>query len=344
MGYNQVIVILDYFFMIRIIAEIGSVHDGSLGNAINLIKEVGRCGAWGVKFQHHIASEETTRDAPSPSYFNAEGRYKYFERTHFSRAEWNNLYSESNANGLKFIVSPFSIASLREIIETGVDYIKIASGEITNIPLLTEARRAGKKVIMSSGMSSINELEQAAKALGESLEVLMQCTSEYPCKPQNVGLNNVARLSKIGKCKRGFSDHTMGNVASILSLAYGAEYIEKHVTFSRRMYGSDAKHSMEIDEFIVFIEQLNEAYQIINSSVDKNEMCESLNEMKKTFEKSIVYKKDCDKGHILLESDLGLKKPGGGIEPSSLKSVIGKTLLRSVKYDNKVSSQDLALE
>ena len=330
--------------MCKVIAEIGSVHDGSFGNALNLINEIANCGAWGVKFQHHIASEETTPLAPSPDYFKGEERYSYFERTSFSRNQWRCLYERSKDIGLKFIVSPFSIASLKEIIETGVDYIKVASGEITNIPLLEEIRLSGKRTMMSSGMSSINELALAVEALGDSLEVLMQCTSEYPCKPENVGLNNIAKLSQIGKCKRGLSDHTIGNVAGILSVANGAEYIEKHVTYSRKMYGSDAKHSMELEEFKIFTQQIKEAACMVKTIVDKNIMCRHLKDMKKTFEKSIVYINNYDKGHVIIESDLGFKKPGDGLSTSMLNCLIGKKLLRSVSYDEKVQLEDLGSE
>ena len=299
--------------MLKIIAEVGSVHDGSFGNALCLIEAVAKAGAWAIKFQHHIAEEETTDYAPNPTYFKGESRKDYFNRISFTKKEWELLYNKAKSCSLKFIVSPFSVKSLIELKETGVDIIKIASGEVTNTELLRAIKLAEVDVIMSSGMSTIEELEIARNILGDSLLSLMQCTSEYPCKPENVGLNNISILGNKFQLKRGFSDHTIGSVASILAVGEGAEYIEKHVTFSQSMYGSDAKHSMEIADFPSFVEDLKVGYEIVNSNQDKDKSAELLKPMKETFEKSYVYAKDLGIGHTIEKSDLALKKPGNGL-------------------------------
>jgi len=326
--------------MVKIIAEIGSVHDGSYGNAKSLIKAVADAGAWGVKFQHHIANQESTDYAPNPTYFTDESRKDYFNRIAFTRGQWEGLYKLAKDNSLQFIVSPFSIKSLEELLITGVDIIKVASGEVTNTRLLKEVYRKNIKAILSSGMSTMDELKEACDVLGESLLCLMQCTSEYPCKPENVGLNNIKLLAELGDSEPGFSDHTIGSVASILAVGEGAEYIEKHVTFSQKMYGSDAKHSMEINEFHGFINDLKTAYTITKSVQNKDESALKLSTMKSIFEKSLVYANNLKKSHILQEGDFSLKKPGDGLPSNMLETLIGKRLLHSVQYDAQVKLTD----
>ena len=326
--------------MVKVIAEVGSVHDGSFGNAQCLIEEVAKAGAWGVKFQHHIANEETTDYAPNPSYFKNETRKAYFERIAFTRDQWAELYSKAKALSLKFIVSPFSVRSLQEIEVTGVDIVKIASGEVTNTELLKAVKASKLKAILSSGMSTIDELRIATKILDSSLISLMQCTSEYPCKPENVGLNNIKYLKKISGTAGGFSDHTIGEVAAILAVGEGAEYIEKHVTFLVRCM-EVMRHSMEIGEFSAFINDLKIAHKIANSKQDKDITAKSLNTMKKIFEKSIVFVDDFKQGHVIQASDLALKKPGDGLSSEMIGDIIGKSLARAVKYDEQVNWDQL---
>ena len=340
MGYNPQANILVYLSMVKVIAEVGSVHDGSFGNAQRLIEEVAKAGAWGVKFQHHIADAESTSYAPNPAYFKLESRRDYFNRIGFDREQWKELYDHAKSLSLEFIVSPFSIKSLSELQATGIDIVKIASGEVTNTDLLREVKKSRLKTIISSGMSSIEELERASKILKGSLICMMQCTSEYPCKPENVGLNNIRKLSEISGSKPGFSDHTIGSVASILAVGKGAEYIEKHVTFSTKMYGSDARHSMELEEFENFVKDLQIAQKMEYSKQDKNASAKTLQSMKDTFEKSLVYAREMEIGSIIEKSDLALKKPGNGLPSEHMEDVIGRRLKRVVKYDEQVQMKD----
>src|SRR5690349_9038329 len=138
-------------FLVNIIAEVGSVHDGSFGNAHKLIDLAVSCGADAVKFQTHIAAAETLRDAPMPSYFKGEPRFDYFERTGFSLAQWRDLKAHADEAKIGFISSPFSIDAVALLEEIGVDSYKIASGEVTNLPMLDVIARKGKQILLSSG-------------------------------------------------------------------------------------------------------------------------------------------------------------------------------------------------
>ena len=175
---------------LSIIAEIGSVHDGSFGNAIKLIDLTKECGADIVKFQMHIPEEETLDSAPSPEYFKNEQRFEYFERIKFNKDQWTKLYKYSKKKKIKFMVSPFSEKALDILLETGIDYIKVASGEVTNFSLLEKIVHSNIPCVLSTGMSDWNEIDSAIKILKKgNLAAIMQCSSIYPCPINKIGIN-----------------------------------------------------------------------------------------------------------------------------------------------------------
>ena len=148
-----------------IIAEVGSSHDGSFGNAQKLVELAAQCGADAVKFQTHIAAAETLREAPMPPYFKGEPRYDYFERTAFTRQQWQMLKSHCEASAIEFLSSPFSIEAVELLESIGVARYKVPSGEVTNLPLLEAIAETGKLVLLSSGMSSWSELDEAVSVI-----------------------------------------------------------------------------------------------------------------------------------------------------------------------------------
>jgi N-acetylneuraminate synthase len=330
-------------FKKMIIAEIGSVHDGSFGNAIKLIEVASQCGANAIKFQTHISHAETTKNAPSPSYFNQETRYEYFNRTSFTKDQWIKIKEKCHEFGVKFISSPFSLEAFYLLNEIGVDYIKIPSGEMNNIPMLEEIAKANIPTILSSGMSSINELDITISLFKEYHDkfMIMQCTSEYPCAIENVGLNVIKLFNERYNIPVGFSDHTIGFAAPFAAATLGATVIEKHFTFSKYMYGSDAKNSMEPDDFKILTKGLFDIWDMLNNPVDKFDNSPFL-DMKLIFEKSIVAKQDLNKGTILSIKDLDFKKPGDGIKAFEYKKIIGKELLVNLKKDDKITLNILA--
>lgn len=324
-----------------IIAEIGSVHDGSFGNAIQLIKAAAECGADVVKFQTHIAEAETLKNAPLPPYFKGEPRYEYFKRTGFDEGQWKGLKDECEANNVMFLSSPFSLEAVDLLEKIGADMYKVPSGETTNTPLLERLASTGKPVMLSTGMSDWSEIDRAINILktGGPL-IVMQCTSEYPTPPERVGLNVIQEIMQMYDCIPGFSDHTMGCAASFAAAALGANVIEKHFTFSRLMYGSDAKNSMEPDEFKTFCNGLKDIWKMLEHPVDKNDISR-FQEMKKIFEKSIVTARHLKKGHLLTRDDLAFKKPGDGIPASEWENITGKRLLKDLEANVKIKQEDL---
>lgn len=326
--------------MNKIIAEIGSVHDGKLKLAFKLIEKASRSGADIIKFQMHIAEYETLREAPRPSYFKNEDRYSYFKRTSFTLGEWKKIKKYCEKFGKEFLCSPFSIEAVNLLEKINVKYYKVPSGELTNLPLLERIKKTNKKVFLSTGMSNIKEISEALRVFNKKKIILMQCSSIYPCPDNYVGLNIIEEFKKKYKCNVGFSDHTLGSAASYAAAATGAILIEKHFTISRKMYGSDAKHSMEPDEFKIFCSNIKQIWNIKKYKVDKNDL-NKFKQMKHIFEKSIYAKKNLTKGKILTFSDLCFKKPSKHLRADNYKILLGKKLRFNIKKDNPINVQDI---
>ncbi len=326
--------------MRKIIAEIGSTHDGSFGNAKKIIKAAAECGADIIKFQLHIPDSEMLPNAPSPSYFKTEGRYEYFLRTNFNLGQFKLLKNYTEKLGMNFMVSPFSEDAVDFLNKINIKFYKVASGEVTNISLLEKLKKTKKNIFLSTGMSNWNEIDQAIKILPKNKTVIMQCTSIYPCPETQVGLNNIAIMMKKYKIPVGFSDHYLGVEAGFAAAALGATHIEKHITFSRQMYGSDAPYAMELDEFRNYVKGIKNIWKMLDSPVNKNNL-KPFSKMKKVFEKSIVVKKTLKKGHLIKKEDLSFKKPGDGIPANSYKKILGKTIKKNLPSNYKLKKTDI---
>lgn len=326
-----------------IIAEIGMTHDGSLGQAKAMIQAAAACGVDAVKLQMHISKEETIRNAPQPPYFKAEPRYEFFERTAFNMLQWQEIKELCTELKVKLIVSPFSIEAIERLEQLGVDAIKIPSGEITNIPYIEHLGTKNIPILVSSGMSSWEEVKDCVSILQNRNRyyAVMQCTSEYPCKPENVGFNILDDIKReYPGIAIGFSDHTEGIWADIAAWMKGATIIEKHFTLSKKMYGPDAKMSLEPDEMKQLCESIKNLEISLNNPVNKS-ITEELANMKRIFQKSIVAIDNIPKGTIIDEGMIGYKKPGDGLETKYYKDIIGKKVTRDLVYDDIIYYNDI---
>jgi len=326
-----------------IIAEVGSVHDGSFGNAMKLVDLAADCGADAVKFQTHIAAAETLKNAPMPPYFKGEPRFDYFERTGFSMSQWKAIKAHADERKIEFISSPFSIEAVALLEEVGVDRFKIPSGEVTNLPMLEAIARTKKQILLSSGMSDWAELDAAVAAIRKYHDnvVVLQCTSAYPCPNERVGLNVVREMARRWGLPVGYSDHTLDNHAAFAAVALGASMVEKHLTFSRSMYGSDAANAAEPAQFKDLVKGLRAIGAMTGHPVDKDDLS-AFRDMKRIFEKSIVAAVDIPAGAVLTADMLAFKKPGDGIAPSRLAELVGKRAARAMPADHKLALQDVA--
>ena len=319
----------------KIIAEIGSVHDGNLKFAKNLIKLAAKSGADIVKFQMHIPEYETLKNAPSPKHFDSEDRYSYFKRTSFNLNQWKAIKKTCERYKLEFLCSPFSLEAVDLLEQLKIKKYKIPSGELTNIPLLEKIVKTKKPILLSTGMSNFDEINQAYKICKKNDLTIMQCSSIYPCPEKFAGLNVIKIFKKKFKCKVGYSDHTLGKASSIIAAYLGVDYIEKHFTSSTKLYGSDAKFSMEPDQFKNFCKEIKNAYIIKKNNVNKNDIKKYKN-MKKVFEKSIVAKKFIPSGNSIKLTDLAFKKPGDGIKTKYYKKIINKVVKKNINIDEVI--------
>ena len=323
-----------------IIAEIGSVHDGSFRNAIKLVDLAKECNANVVKFQTHIYDKETLPDAPSPDYFKEESRYEYFKRTSFSKEQWIELKQYSKKRKLLFMSSPFSNEAVDLLESIGIDFYKIPSGEVTNIPMLEKIVETKKPIFLSSGMSNWKELDRAVKILKKSNVTIMQCTSMYPCDNKSVGINVIKEMKDRYNLPVGFSDHTGGIAAALGAIFNGASVIEKHITFSKKMYGSDAQFAMEPNDFKRYVKEIKNAWEIFDNPANKDNL-KKFHKMKLIFEKSIVTKYAIQKDTKLTEENLTFKKPGIGIPPWKLNELINKKIKRNLPKNTIIRKSDL---
>jgi N-acetylneuraminate synthase len=324
-----------------VIAEAGMNHDGSLGNAIRLAEVAADCGADAVKYQMHDAPAETTRDAPSPPYFQHETRYEYFTRTAFTDEQWRVLKETCDAFEIEFLCSVFSLEALQRLEAIGVERYKIGSGEVTNLDLVRAAAATGKQVLLSSGMSTWAELGAAVEAAGENVTIL-QCTSEYPTPPEHVGLNVLDELRvRYGK-PVGYSDHTLGPYAVFAAVTLGAAVVEKHFTLSRDAYGPDASLALEPSELEDLVEGVREIETILAHPVDKDAEAEALAEMKRIFEKSVVSVVDIPAQATIERDMVAAKKPGTGIPAARIDEVVGRTARVDIPNDTVVTEELLA--
>lgn len=325
----------------KIIAEVGSTHDGSLGNALKSIEMAASAGATHCKFQTHIAEFETLRNAPNPHYFSAEDRYKYFERTAFDEDSYYRLVDKCESLNITFMSSPFCLEAVDLLERIGCRSFKIPSGEVTCTPLIERLALVDGEIFLSSGMSSWDELDRAVRILDDSGAnyTVMQCSSEYPCSPENVGWNVFSEMQQRYGMPVGFSDHTSGVAASVLAVAAGVRTIEKHFTLSNLLYGSDAANSLDPCAFKRFCIELRDACSILDNKVDKDAVGK-YRDMKVVFEKSVVSKKKLDPGHVITEADLAFKKPGLGISASNYQDLLGRILTISVSPDHLFAWRD----
>lgn len=328
---------------VDIIAEVGSVHDGSIGNALKLIELAVQCGANCVKFQTHIAEAETLQDAPTPSFFKGEPRFNYFIRTGFAIEEWKKLKVKCDEYKIEFLSSPFSIEAVELLEKVGMDRYKIPSGEVTNIPMLEIIAETQKPIILSSGMSTWEELDEAVNTIQKihNKITILQCTSDYPCEYENVGLNIMIEMRDRYNLPIGLSDHTLSNYSAFSAVSLGATVIEKHLTFSRKMYGSDAKHSLEPHEFEDLVKGVHAINMMLSNKVDKNLVANKMEEMKEVFQKSIVAACDISKGDKLSMELIAFKKPGIGIPANRYKDVLGRKVLRKISKDEIINLKDI---
>lgn len=313
-----------------IIAEAGVNHNGSLDLAMQMVNLACKSGADAVKFQTFKAENIVTSFAERAQYqqknmpHKVESQLEMIKKLELSFDDLRKLKEYCNRCGIAFLSSPFDLESVDFLDELNLDCFKIPSGEITNLPLLRRIGEKRKKVILSTGMSTLEEVENAIQILkssGTGEMTLLHCTSNYPTPPEEVNLKAMITLKQAFGLPVGYSDHTMGYAASIAAVAMGAEVIEKHFTLNRKMEGPDHKCSLEPDELNNMVVMIRLVEKILGSGF-KAPVPDEIN-IAAAARRSIVSSKDIPAGEIITEDCLAAKRPGTGISPMFWDSVIG---------------------
>lgn len=331
-----------------IIAEVAQTHDGSLGTAHAYIDAVARTGAAAIKFQTHIAAAESSPDEPWRIRFSPQDatRYEYWKRMEFTEEQWAELAQHAKTRRLTFLSSAFSAQAVDLLDRIGVPAWKVGAGEITNLPMIDRMARTRKPVLLSSGLASWQDLDEAVAVVRRHSApvALFQCTSMYPCPPEKLGLNVLTQLRERYQCPVGLSDHSGTIYAGMAAAAIGADLLEVHVAFSKECFGPDVIASITTTQ----LKELTDGVQFIRRAmatpVDKQEMVSELADVRRIFSKSIAVSRDLPDGYQLSETDLMLKKPGTGIPANRLQMIVRRRLRRAVCAGSFLSEEDLESE
>ncbi|MGQ0810506.1 MAG: N-acetylneuraminate synthase family protein [Nitrospiraceae bacterium] len=328
-----------------VIAEVGQAHDGSLGLAHAFIDAIAKAGAHAVKFQTHIARAESTLGEPWRIKFSKQdaSRYEYWRRMEFDEEQWRGLRAHVGESGLKFVSSPFSLAAAELLSRIGLDIWKVASGELSNGPLLKFMGATGLPVLLSTGMSPMSEIDEAVRLLKtyRTPVTVLQCTSVYPCPPNKVGLNVIPAFRERYGCAVGLSDHSGAIYAGLAAATIGIDALEVHVTLSRDMPGPDVPASLTPSELRQLVVGIDLVEQMTSNPVDKDALAEELHSVRRLFTKSVVAVVDLPVGTILSHEHLTGKKPGTGIPVEKTGDLVGRRLRRAVSADTLLSDEDL---
>ncbi|MBT4731568.1 N-acetylneuraminate synthase [Candidatus Woesearchaeota archaeon] len=328
-----------------IIAEVAQAHDGSLGLAHAYIDAIADAGADAVKFQTHIAKAESTLDEPWRVKFSSQdkSRYDYWKRMEFSAEQWLKLAEHSRSLGLDFWSSPFSIEAAIILQKIGIKQWKIGSGEIYNPILVDYLLDTRLPILFSSGMSSIADLDNVInQAIKKSTPFgIFQCSSSYPTPPELWGLEILSDFRERYNCPVGLSDHSGGIYAGLAATTLGADFIEVHVTFDKKMFGPDVTSSITISELEQLVLGSKSIRLALNNKDDKDTLVSSTSNLKKTFGRSLALVSKLPSGTKLSKRDLTLKKPGSGILYDDINKVIGRSLKTHKGIDKLLTWDDL---
>ncbi|MBD1386225.1 N-acetylneuraminate synthase [Mucilaginibacter rigui] len=329
-----------------IIAEAGVNHNGSLDKAFELIDAAVEAGADYVKFQTFKADKLVSVKAKKADYQientnnSEESQFEMLQKLELSEADHEQLINYCELKNIKFFSTAFDLVSLQYLATIGMDMVKIPSGEITNLPYLRKAADLFKKVIISTGMSTLKEVGEAVNVFitsGTPKEniTILHCNTEYPTPMEDVNLKAMLSIAKEFKTAVGYSDHTLGIEVPIAAVALGASVIEKHFTLDKTMDGPDHKASLEPAELKAMVTGIRNIEAAISGTGLKEP---SASEMKNITiaRKSIIAKIDIKKGEILTEDNITVKRPGNGISPMEWDKVIGQKATRDFFADDLI--------
>jgi N-acetylneuraminate synthase len=332
-----------------IIAEAGVNHNGSLEIAKKLIDVAADAGVDYVKFQTFKAEKLVSKAAKKAAYQientgDDGSQFAMIKKLELDEEKHHILIDYCNQKGIKFLSTAFDNDSVDLLESLGIDLFKIPSGEITNLPFLKKIASKGKPIILSTGMSNLGEIEATLDVLtGEGVDrnniTILHCNTEYPTPMNDVNLSAMNTIADAFKLPVGYSDHTLGIEIPIAAVARGAVCIEKHFTLDRNMEGPDHRASLEPDELKEMVRCIRNIELALGNGIKKPSKSEEKNIV--IARKSVHTAIKLEKGHIVTEDDLQMKRPGNGISPMDINLVVGRTLVNDLQEDILITFQDL---
>lgn len=315
-----------------IIAEAGVNHNGSIELATRLIDVAVDAGADAVKFQTFKAENIISKHAPKADYQQettdkGESQLEMVRKLELGEAEHKTLIEHCKEKGIMFMSAPFDLESIDLLSELGLEIMKIPSGEITNLPYLRKIGSLGKRIIMSTGMADLKEIEDALNILLQSGTdrtniTILHCNTEYPTPFEDVNLSAMLTIKDALNVNMGYSDHTLGIEVAIAAAALGADVIEKHFTLDKTLPGPDHKASLEPGELKAMVQAIRNIERSLGDGIKKPSSSEIKNIA--VARKSIVAKKCINKGEVFTTDNITSKRPGTGVNPMEWDNVIGK--------------------
>lgn len=327
---------------VLIIAEAGVNHNGSLEMAKKLARTAKECGADIVKYQTAHLDSLVSKYAEMAAYQKENlgeeaGQKEMLKNLLLTYGDFIELAAYCDEIGIQFLSTPFDLDSIDFLEKLKCDLWKIPSGELTNLPYLEKVARTHKKIILSTGMSTMQEVHDAVDILkrnGCGELVLLHCTTQYPALYEDVNLNAMLTLKREFGYEVGYSDHTKGIEIPVAAVAMGAVVIEKHFTLDRNMKGPDHKASLEPDELSAMVTSIRNVESALGNGVKKPTESESMN--KTAARKSIIAARSIKKGERLNENNLTTKRPGNGISPMKWYEVLGTIAVRDFQEDELI--------
>lgn len=326
-----------------IIAEAGVNHNGDINLAKKLIEQAAKAGADVVKFQTFKANSCVSVSAKKAKYqlettAKEESQLEMIQKLELSYESHFELMKHCKKHGIAFLSTPFDLESVEFLRGLDLPYFKIPSGEITNLPYLKAVAKCKKGVLLSTGMANLGEIEAALTILrknGTRNITLLHCNTEYPTPFEDVNLNALKTLKEAFKLEVGYSDHTEGIVASLGAVALGAVVIEKHFTLDKTMEGPDHRASLEFEELKALCKGIRELEKALGSGIKKASKSEAKNKI--IARKSLVAKREIQKGEKFSEQNLTTKRPGSGISAMRYEEYLGKRALKTYKKDELIN-------
>ncbi len=311
-----------------VIAEGGLNHNGDINIAKKLIDSAKECGANAIKFQTY-KTENFVRE--TNQYFDV------FKNAELNFEQFEELKNYSKSIGLTFFSTPFDIESAEFLNQLEIPCFKIASSDLTNLPLITKIAKMQKPMIISSGLSTMNEINDAVNCClfeGNNQIALLHCVANYPAQPNEVNMNVINTLKKTFDFPIGYSDNGESSLVDIVAVSMGANIIEKHFTLDKKMSGPDHGFSIDPNGLKSLISQIHEIDQMKGDGIKIPQFSEIKNRL--TIRKSITAKRDLQQGEKIQEDDIAIKRPADGIEPKYITMILGKTINTNIKKDSPI--------